>query len=80
MALYHVQIEYRTTKTWYIEAETENAIRAFVDSGDIETDFDPAIMTEDADVQAVGRVEGGISEKFKDRVISIIPQNPEDRK
>ena len=77
MALYAIQIEYRTTKTWYVEAETVDAVQAIMES-DLE-DFDPTIVTDDATIQAVTKVEGKLSKKFQDKIIQITPQNPEER-
>lgn len=77
MAVYAIQIEYRQTKTWYVEAETVDAVKAIMET-DLE-DFDPTIYADDATIQAVTKVEGKISKKFKDKIIQIQPQNPEER-
>lgn len=69
--MFMIQCKYEQTKTWYLEAESEDHARAVYESADLEHEHDPAIETSHGKLQAVVPVDGPITKSMRAKVVDV---------
>lgn len=70
MAIFMVQTQYQMTKTFYVDAEDEEAAQEFFDEGGLD-EVDPALFREDSELRAFTRIEGKINPTLAEHVIEV---------
>lgn len=71
MTMFMIQCKYEQTKTWYLEADSEDQVREIYESADLEHELEPAIETSHGNLQAVVVVTGPITPIMREKVVDV---------
>lgn len=71
MPVFMIQCKYEQTKTWYVEADSEEQAKEAYESADLEMEHDPSIETSHGNLQAVVRVDGPISTAIQEKMVRL---------
>lgn len=72
MAIYMVQCKYEQTKTWFVDAASEEDVRKIYETSDLEIEHDAHLpVHETGYLNSVTKLEGKVSKKIQSQAIKI---------